>query len=99
MIDKNVINSNNVHEWLKEDQSKRIERKAKEIIKKYGRLFFCKSKICACMGCANSMMTEDEVLIAKEIPEIKNMLNDLANKSNIMTLDRVDEYAKLFDKL
>lgn len=63
-----------VREFLQKDRRDKIVAKAKASIASYGTLRYCKSSICACMGCCNRTMTEEEYHEALSIPEVQALI-------------------------
>lgn len=61
----------NAFEFIQIDHYNRVVNSAKDCIKQHGKLRWCNSKICACMGCANRFMSEVDYHEAISIPEIQ----------------------------
>lgn len=57
------------------DPMERIKQKALRVIAQHGRLYWCSSKICGCMGCANTSMTREEYDQAITMPAVVYALN------------------------
>lgn len=67
----------------------RVTKKAMDCIRMYGKLRWCQSQICACMGCANHKMSRTEYDIALTIPAIQDEIRkrkENSKKYNIIEL-------------
>lgn len=58
------------------DPMERIKQKALRVIAQHGILHWCNAGICGCIGCANSTMTREEYDLAKNMPEVVEMLGN-----------------------
>lgn len=85
--------------WLARDKRNKILNKAKECIQKYGHLRYCKSQVCACMGCVNHTMSLEEYEQALKMPEIQEILDKLPKRDNKMTKERALEFIKIMNEL
>lgn len=63
-----------IQNFVQKDRRDKIIAKAKKSIASYGTLRYCKSSICACMGCCNRTMTEEEYHEALSIPEVQELI-------------------------
>lgn len=85
--------------WLARDKRNKVLLKAKECIQKYGQLRYCKSQVCACMGCVNQTMSFEEYEQALKMPEIQEILEKLPKRDHKMTKERALEMIKLMNEL
>lgn len=60
--------------FLQEDHYNKVINSAKECIELYGTLRWCSGGICACMGCANRFMSENDYHEALSLPEIQKLI-------------------------
>lgn len=67
------MNLKDLHET---ERKNKLLMKAKECIYRYGKLRYCRSNICACTGCVNSIMSEDDYYEALEMPEIQELVQE-----------------------
>lgn len=85
--------------WLARDARNKVLNKAKECIQKYGALRYCKSQVCACMGCVNHTMSLEEYEQALKMPEVQEILENIPPKDNKMTKEKALEMSKIFKSL
>lgn len=48
----------------------------RKLIGMYGTLRWCGGGICACLGCANRMLTKEQYEHALTLPEVQEMITD-----------------------
>lgn len=61
--------------FMNKKKEDKLLAKAKECIYRHGTLRYCRSKVCACVGCVNSVMSEEEYYQALGMEEIQSLLN------------------------
>lgn len=66
----------NIPDFMNKEKEEILLAKAKESIYPYGTLRYCRSKVCACVGCVNNVMSEEEYYQALELEEIQSLLDE-----------------------
>lgn len=88
--------------WLARDKRQKILLKATEAIKQRGSLHYCKSQVCACMGCVNSSMSFEEYEQALKMPEVQALLEKNKHRIKVkkpMTKEDVANMVKMFNDM
>jgi len=88
--------------WLARDKRQKTLLKATEAIKQRGNLHYCKSQMCACMGCVNRSMSLEEYEQALKMPEVQALLEENKHRIKVkkpMTKEDVANMVKIFNDM